>query len=61
MLEPRHVAHCHSCMNAHADWETGDTWQCLRCLFRIPFAHVWWWCIVQKSEEKRTIVQMEMF
>jgi len=34
-------AYCHLCHKAHADWTTGAVWQCQRCLFRIPAAHVW--------------------
>jgi len=38
------LAYCHMCCRPHAEWTTGDTWQCRLCQFRIPAAHVWWWC-----------------
>lgn len=47
------LAYCHMCALAHTLWETGDTWQCQRCTFRIPLAQLWWWCPI----ETRTIVQ----
>jgi hypothetical protein len=58
------LAYCHMCMREHAEWAQGAAWQCQRCLFRIPAAHLWWWCPI---DETRTIVQeaalsqMEMF
>lgn len=54
-MPPEWVAYCHMCALAHTLWETGDTWQCQRCTFRIPLAHLWWWCPV--PEETRTTVQ----
>lgn len=60
-MTPEWTAHCHSCQNNHAKWKTGDVWECQICYFRIPAAHVWWWCPVQVREETRTIVQLEMF
>lgn len=35
------VVYCHMCLNAHVEWATGPIWQCRRCNFRIPAAHVW--------------------
>lgn len=52
MTMPEWVAHCHSCQNNHARWEVGDTWECQICYFRIPAAHVWWWCEVKRAEER---------
>jgi hypothetical protein len=53
------IAHCHFCTVAHADWMTGSIWQCQRCLFRIPAAHVWWWCpLAQERAETNTEPQM---
>jgi hypothetical protein len=53
-MKPEWVAYCHFCALAHTLWSQGDTWQCQRCTFRIPLAHLWWWCDLA---EERTIVQ----
>lgn len=64
-MQPEWLAYCHCCMVAHTLWATGETWQCQRCTFRIPLAHLWWWCPL--TEEPRIIVQeaaltqMELF
>jgi hypothetical protein len=51
---PEWVAYCHMCIRAHAEWMTGDTWQCCLCLFRIPAAHVWWWCETRQERAEPT-------
>ena len=64
-MKPEWVAYCHVCAVAHSLWTQGDPWQCQRCLFRIPAAHLWWWCDLAETstivQEPATLTQERMF
>lgn len=57
------LAYCHMCTVAHDEWTQGDIWQCRRCLFRIPAAHVWFPNVQEQEEtgeDTQEYAQMEL-